>query len=97
MVRIGIPVGMKFSDLRLSRSAGGLVRYEQSIIERIVAANGLSTDSATEDLVTSLIVAWYSAHRLSGGEPDPVAEDLIAEVRLEDAAGQIVSHQPGRA
>ena len=97
MVRIGIPVGMKFSDLRLSRCADGMVRYDLSVIESIMEASGLDPADATGDLVTSLIVAWYSAHRLSGGEPDPVAEDLIAEVRLQDAAGQIVSYQPGRA
>ena len=33
----------------------------------------------------------------TGGGRDPVAEDLIAEVRAEDAAGQHYSHAPGRA
>ena len=40
---------------------------------------------------------WYSAHRAAGGAPDHVAEDLLSEVRAEDAAGQPYSHQPGRA
>lgn len=33
----------------------------------------------------------------NGGDVDLVAEDLIAEVIAEDKAGQVVSHQPGRA
>ena len=32
-----------------------------------------------------------------GGERDAVADDLIAEVRAEDAAGQPYSHAPGQA
>ena len=41
--------------------------------------------------------ATRSAHRQHGGEADPVADDLIAEVVAEEEAGQTVSHQPGRA
>jgi len=37
---------------------------------------------APEDNVSGLIVSWYQVHRQHGGEPDPVAEDLIAEVRV---------------
>ena len=33
----------------------------------------------------------------AGGDADPVAEDLLAEVRAEDAAGQHYSHKPGHA
>ncbi|MCY1301567.1 hypothetical protein D9M69_463960 [compost metagenome] len=50
-----------------------------------------------EDSVAGMIVAWYQAHRRQGGQPDPVAEDLIGEVRTEEAAGQAVSHAPGQA
>jgi hypothetical protein len=50
-----------------------------------------------EDNVSGLIIGWYQAHRQQGGEPDPVAEDLIAEVLAEDAAGQNTSLPPGSA
>ena len=47
------------------------------------------------------IMAFFTiksrAHRAAGGDADPVAEDLLAEVRAEDAAGQLYSHKPGRA
>lgn len=40
---------------------------------------------------------WICQHLSAGGERDAVADDLIAEVRAEDAAGQQYSHAPGRA
>lgn len=53
--------------------------------------------SAPEDNLAALLTAWYRAHLAAGCERDPVYEDLIGEVRLEDAAGQISSYAPGRA
>lgn len=50
-----------------------------------------------EDALAALLTTWYSAHRAAGGHADTVAEELIAEVRAEDAAGQHHSHKPGRA
>lgn len=47
--------------------------------------------------MAALITTWYSAHCSAGGDADPVAEDLLAEVRAEDAAGQHYSHKPGHA
>ena len=37
------------------------------------------------------------AHRQHGGGADPVADDLFTEALIEGAAGQHVSHAPGRA
>lgn len=50
-----------------------------------------------EDALGGLISTRYNHHIASGGARDPVAEDLLAEVRAEDAAGQKFSHPPGRA
>jgi hypothetical protein len=47
--------------------------------------------------ISGLIVGWYQEHRQHAGEPDPVAEDLIAEVLAEEKTGQNVCHKPGRA
>ena len=40
---------------------------------------------------------WVRANRDSGGAPDPVADDLIAEASIEDQRGGGFSHQPGQA
>lgn len=100
LTRIAIPDDVEFSDLRLQRDADGSVSFDLSVIERICAASGLPVEALTEspeDNVSELIIGWYKAHRADGGAADPVADDLIAEVAAEDAAGQSYSHQPGRA
>lgn len=100
IAQITIPDDVSFSDLRLERSPSGAVRFDWAVIERVCAASGLPVEllrDGPEDNVAALIVGWYAAHRQAGGDVDLVAEDLLAEVRAEDAAGQSVSHVPGRA
>lgn len=100
LAKIAIPEGLDFSDLKLAREADGSVSFDWSVIERICATSGLPVEmlrDAPEDNVSGLIVGWYQAHRQHGGEPDPVAEDLIFEVVVEGNAGQHTSHAPGRA
>lgn len=98
---IAIPHGLTFADLRLARDPQtGDVSFDTAVIERIEAASGLPEGyfmAQHEDAVAALITGWYDAHRAAGGASDPVADDLIAEVRAEDAAGQPYSHQPGCA
>ena len=98
---ISIPIGMKFSELRLERDPQtGDVSFDTAVIERIERESGLPAGffmGQPEDAMAALITTWYSAHRAAGGAADPVAEDLLAEVRAEDAAGQPYSHKPGHA
>lgn len=98
--KVAIPDDLTFSDLHLSRDPDGNISFDWVVIERICEASGLPVEmfrDAPEDNVSGLIVGWYQAHRQHGGEADPVADDLIAEVVAEEKAGQTVSHQPGRA
>lgn len=100
MAKVAIPDDLDFSDLRLTRESDGSVSFDWTVIERICEASGLPVEmfrDAPEDNVSGLIVGWYQAHRQHSGKPDPVAEDLIAEVAAEEKAGQTVSHQPVRA
>lgn len=98
---IAIPEGMAFADLGLARNLQtGAVSFDTAVVERIERESGLPAGffmAQHEDAVASLIIGWYEAHRSAGGEVDPVAEELIAEVRAEDAAGHGYSHKPGRA
>lgn len=98
---IAIPQGLGFAALRLARDPHtGDVSFDTAVIERIEKESGLPAGffmGQHEDAVASLITGWYSAYRAAGGAADPVAEDLMAEVRAEDAAGQHYSHKPGRA
>lgn len=100
LAKIVIPENIDFTDLKLRRDADGAVAFDWSPLEEICAASNLDPDllrNAPEDNVSGLIVAWYQAHCQDGGAPDPVAEDLIAEVMAEEKAGQHSSHTPGRA
>lgn len=100
MVKVTIPDELAFSDLHLSRDPDGSVSFDWSVIERICDANDLPVEmfrDEPEEQVCHLLVRWYQEHRQLGGEPDPVAEDLEAEVVAEEKAGQTVSYSPGRA
>lgn len=101
ITRISIPDGLTFADLRLARDpATGDVSFATDVIERVEAASGLPAGflmGQDEDALADLIATWYASHLAAGGARDPVADDLIAEVRAEDAAGQPYSHAPGRA
>lgn len=97
---LAIPEGLQFSELGLARDASGDVSLDWAPIERICQASGIDVAlfrEGPEDNLASLLTAWYRAHLAAGGERDPVYEDLIGEVQLEDAAGQLSSHAPGRA
>lgn len=99
-VPISIPADLPFSALQLSRTATGNLSFSVAAIVMIEQASGLPDGffmAQEEDAVASLIVTWYGHHKAAGGAIDPVAEDLIAEVSAEDAAGQSYSHQPGSA
>jgi hypothetical protein len=96
IAKITIPDNLDFSDLRLARDLDGSVSFDWGVFERVCKASGLPVELSSDD-VTNLLVGWYQAHRQHGGDPDPTAEDLIAEVLIEESKGQIVSHKPGRA
>lgn len=100
IAKICIPDDLSFSDLRLARDTDGAVSFDWAVIERICQASGMPVEllrEGPEDNVAGLLIGWYCAHRERGGAADPVAEDLLAEVRAEDAAGHAYSHAPGRA
>lgn len=99
-IRLSIPDNVAFSDLHLARDADMAVSFDWAPIESIYAANGLDVSifrEGPEDNISGLITAWYFTHLQSGGAPDPVQEDILAEIRAEDERGDGVSHQPGRA
>lgn len=87
--RVVIPEGVEFGALALRRTDAG-VSFDWHVIGRVCAASGIDLAllrDTPEDNVADLIVAWYAEHLRRGGEPDPVAEQLAAEVRAEDGHG----------
>lgn len=98
-VRIAIPEGVAFTDLRLQRNLQtGAVTFRWDVLEQVARASGLDIRLfEDEDNVSGLLVAWYFRAREAGEPPDPVQEELIRETLLEDQHGHGFSHTPGRA
>lgn len=90
-VRITIPEGLAFGDLRLSRDpASGDVAFDWEPIRRICEASGLPPDwfeSRPEDALCALLVAWYQQAKAAGEALDPVQEQILAEIEAEDRFG----------
>jgi len=87
---VAILGGVTFDALRLRRQDGGGVSFAWRVIEQICEASGIDPAvlrDGPESNVAGLIVRWYAHHLAEGGEPDPVAEQLAAEVRAERGFG----------
>lgn len=99
-VRFAIPDSISFEALRLKRENNGDISFDIGVLERIMDANNIPHDSffsQGEDAVMGFILHWYRAHCQHGGKNDPVMDDIFAEVKIEDQAGQHFSLKPGRA
>jgi len=100
-IPIVIPPNIAFADLKLSRNAlTGDVAFDWRPIDLICAASGIDPSQLRqqdEGYVAEILSFWYAHHKAAGGELDAAMEDLIGEVREEDAHGFGFSHQPGRA
>lgn len=101
-VRIQIPDNLDFASLKLSRNPITLdVSFDWAPIEEICKLSNIDIaffKEQDEDNIASLINAWYVEHRQRGGAPDPVQEQLLAEVEAEFAAGGqvgVISHGGG--
>ena len=87
LIHLRVPAAIKARWVRESRAAG--MRLTDWIVQRV--------EAQPMDKITPISIPQglgFADLRLAR---DPVAEDLIAEVRAEDAAGQACSHKPGRA
>ncbi len=78
-----IPPGLNFADLQLEREPGTkrLLFRSETLIE-LMRENDFDQQTffREEDLVAWLIAEWYLAHRSTGGDPDPVADEILDEV-----------------
>lgn len=81
MLPFTVPASVSFADLRLALEPNGQISYNPMVITSIAQASGLPGlfFMQSDAMATEVIFRWYSAHRLAGGAPDPVAEQLIAE------------------
>lgn len=85
--RLRIPPGLDFADLALELGQDGGLLFVPSPLGVLCLHNGLDPELvlADEDRSCALICDWYLAHRLAGGEPDPTAEELLAQAAAQEA------------
>lgn len=95
IARLVVPEGVSFSDLGLTRTAKGL-SFDWAPIRKICEASNIDIP-ATEENITSFLAAWYFSHLEHGGPKDPVMEDLLEEISLEDQFGSGFTHPSGTA
>src|SRR5678815_1635439 len=79
---IKIPAGVHFADLQLERESGTdrLLFRPEPLLE-LARANQFDQQTMfdSEDVACWLIAELYLAHRTSGGAPDAVAEQVLAD------------------
>lgn len=101
-MKIIIPLNLDFSALKLARdsSTGGDMEFDWAPVEAICEASGIDVSiyrDSHEDNVAELLTVWYTEHLARGGDPDPVMQEIVSEIRAEDALGGGISHKPGSA
>ncbi len=100
-MRVQIPEDLDFSALKLARDPVTLdISFDWRPIEAICALSGIDPAvfrESHEDNLATLLQAWYVEHLARGGAPDPVEEQILAEVQAELLAGQtgVISHGGG--
>ncbi len=88
--RLKIPDSLDFADLALEREPmTNRLLFLPAPLGELCLINGLDPEEVlmSEDLACELICEWYAAHIEAGGEPDPVADAILAEVAELEASG----------
>ena len=79
-VKIKIPDGLDFDDLKVMRDKDGEVCCDGRILEVICQTSGLEISHFSEgppENLWSFIEAWYLAHRRKGGPSNSVVEEML--------------------
>ena len=99
--RVVIPDHLSFADLGLKRLETGKIEFDWNVVKQICeSSEGLLLEHLEEgqgDNVVGLILGWHMVIRENGGETDPVAEELVAEVMEEESEGAPTDDDSGHA
>jgi hypothetical protein len=91
-IKLLLPKNIDFSSLRLSRDPiTREIFYEWEPIEALCEISGIDPEifrSGPQSNVASLLVTWYAEHLRSGGQRDPVADQIFIEAITEAQYGK---------
>jgi hypothetical protein len=99
LIKLLVPRELEFAELALERESVTLrLLFAPGPLAVLCLGNGLDLEAflANADLSCWMITEWYCSHREAGGEPDPVAEKILAEVAANTESGIAVLQQGGR-
>ncbi len=78
-LKLKLPEGAVFEDLKLRRCAQDAIDLDMDLVERICKLNGWDFAKVQENpgpVVSTILSVWYKQHILEGGSPDMLMEAL---------------------
>ena len=84
--QLEIPKGLKFTDLDIQRDTEtNDITLNIDVVDRVLEANDIDLDELDEDdFLSSMLVSWYEQWLESGGERNPVLEDVRVELEGDE-------------
>lgn len=95
-IRVSVPDGVSFNDLRLVRQPDGTLSFDRDVLAAVCVHSGATAGSLDQRALCMVLIEWYLLHIQSGGEKCQVMSDLVQEARWEAQLGTFV-HEPGHA
>ena len=77
-----LPEGYTFVDLKIRRCESDAIDLDMDLVKLVCHINGLDFARVLQDpgpVVTSILTVWYKNHLASGGQPDPLMEELKSQ------------------
>jgi len=97
-LKIRLPEDIDFASLRLSRDPlTRQISFESEPIEALCERSGIDPEiflNGPQINLAGLLAAWYAEHLRSGGQHDPVADQVFIEAITEARYGAACV-QPG--
>jgi len=97
-LKILLPEDIDFASLRLSRDPlTRQISFESEPIEALCERSGIDPEiflNGPQSNLAGLLAAWYAEHLRSGGQRDPVADQIFIEAITEAQYGA-ARVQPG--
>jgi len=82
LLTLKLPEGYSFADLKIRRCESDAIDLDMDLVKLVCNINGLDFAKVLQDpgpVVTSILTVWYKNHLATGGQPDPLMEELKSQ------------------